>query len=650
MRCLANIGYCSVLVLSMLLLSRCGPSASDTVQNFVSPNKMLIASTDTVFDGSQRRLGYVTNFASGTITLVDVREKSVLDNDEQFDSATTPITVGGNPTDIFEWRPDDLADDTVYKLVVLDQKNQLLFIIDQVETTVEEKATLTHRFAALGSQTLALASKPVFSDRGRLSSTTISSITTNADTQNWRVKKSGDGLWKVEGSVSGLQSNRAESGVPYSSDDGNVAFTIFEGDRISTTDDSFLFGTLKASPLPLNGTPETALLINDTLYIGDRDDAEIEVLDLKSLTFATPIVLDDGSGKQVIPSDLATDGEFLLVANHGEGESIFVVDLSDLSVTAFTVGFVTRALLLPSESTIAYFLPTDLLSVFAFDLGTNTLSTPDINMADFPLAAASLVGDEGVSGTALIATADNAVDLVDLDARVRVDTDAGDDSQSIVGSINFDDLDNSGSNPSLSEVIAETGPKQTWVCTFEGVVDGTPGTGGVVADTLFTDATATFSAQKIQIGDALILFPDNPELTESHEIASINSDTELGLLTAPTTPSSNIPYVIRVVGVYTMHGSVSGFQTNRIQEGITATSDNQEITLSINPATVSTPTTQGDHFSFTILQDGITPIDLDGTLPRDIQIFEQKAYVLNQSSNDISVIDIPNLNLESGIN
>ena len=637
--------YFVVLVGALVTLSGCLGGGGTSVPKFVNGFRLTVLSEDVTFDGSVRRLAYVSNLTAGTITLVSLRNRRVQDTDE-FDNEETPLTIGGNPTFVFEYRPAGLPATSAYRLVAIDRLNNRLFMFDATIVADGNSTTLRHDFVDLGGATITTASTPVFQDRGRVSTPVLANVTTNANNtmnENWVVESNGNGNWRVKGSISGEHSNRVTSGTPYTSDNGEISFTIFEGDRRSTNNDRFYFGTIKANPFVLPGTPESALLVGDKLYLGNRDTGSVDILDLPSLTLDASVALNDGTGEATIPTDIVNTGTNLVVTNSGSGQSVFFLNTSTFAVTPVLTGYRTTRALVNSASTEVFLFPSISLFLGVLDVASQTLLADQITANAVPIAGALLGGTEGVAGNALLTSFNSSVDLADLDARMRLDTEDDGDTESFVGRVFFVDIADD-SNPSISDIITIDGVTrtETWTLTYEGTIQGALGSSGTTMGDLLVDAAATYTSLEISTGDRLVLWPNDPNLREEVDILSVDNDTTLRLSTDPVNQSGNIPYEVRAANSYTIFGSLSGFQTNRAVEAQSANSDNQEVTLSINSGTKAT--SRGDYFTFDT-NDGLSPIFVDGDFPIDIDVFEDRAYILNQNGANISVIDIPRLRL-----
>jgi len=78
---------------------------------------------------------------------------------------------------------------------------------------------------------------------GRMSDVSVGEA---AQDENWTVKYNASaGSWAVTGTLSGEQSNPAQTGSPYESDNGEIAFVIHEGDVAYGDNDQFTFSTTR---------------------------------------------------------------------------------------------------------------------------------------------------------------------------------------------------------------------------------------------------------------------------------------------------------------------------------------------------------------------------------------------------------------------
>lgn len=90
--------------------------------------------------------------------------------------------------------------------------------------------------------------------------------------------------WQVSGSVSGMQLNHASNGVAYTSDNGEVGFTIYEGTIPFTTGDYFTFTTYQARPSywTVSGSVsgmQAGIAQNGQLYQSDNDEISFTIED-----------------------------------------------------------------------------------------------------------------------------------------------------------------------------------------------------------------------------------------------------------------------------------------------------------------------------------------------------------------------------------
>ena len=640
----------SLLLILLITALGCEDDGNSPLPHFANPQKMRISSVDVDWQGRSRRLTFVTNHSIGTITPLDLVDQRVLDTDD-FDDVETPITVGGNPTLLFEWRPSNLAGNVYYRLVVCDPTNTRLHVFNAKRVIdASNVSQVVFEAVDMGGPETWVMGEPHFFDRGRSSNPSITAITLDtavAREENWHIISNGRREWTLEGSISGRQRNRVISGTPYVSDDGSLSFTIFEFDRRADAEDAFYFGTRRTKPLQLADAPDAGILIDNSLYLAMHNSGTLQAIDLDTQITTGSVNLVDGSGFAPQASDIQYDGSgHLLITNRSQGNSVFLIDLGTLTSTAIQVGVPTQRALI--KNNMAYLLPVGSREVLVLDLNQQLLSTPSIRMGDFALVGALLVGNEGVAGDAIMINNNNTLDLLNLADRQRVDTRDRGDTESFASTVHFFDV-RGKSNPSLSEIITRDGlvQNESWSIEYEGAVANSPSNSGSVAGTLFVDFSGNF--QRVLAGDLLILNPDNPTLREAIPIATVVDNNTLSLQTAPATQGANIFYEARVRNSYTIFGSFSGLQQNRAREGFTSESDDGAITFSISPAAPSSPTTIGDIFTFDT-SDGVTPVILSGSNAVDVHLFERRAYVLQQNSNSIAVVDLPSLTLQGGIN
>ena len=110
-------------------------------------------------------------------------------------------------------------------------------------------STITENWTATYVQPLATATLPQagFLNTG---SGTMSGITTDVTatlTEDWTVQYDGT-QWAVQGSISGVMTNKATTGVPYISDSGEISFTISAGTVAFVALDYFTFSTTASDP------------------------------------------------------------------------------------------------------------------------------------------------------------------------------------------------------------------------------------------------------------------------------------------------------------------------------------------------------------------------------------------------------------------
>ncbi len=147
-----------------------------------------------------------------------------------------------------------------------------------------------------------------------------------------------DGEWQVEGSRSGPQAEPAVPLLPYSTDDGAVAFTVFgtatDGDELAFSVDGGVFehdlgGTIQA----LHHLHGAGLLLA-SVYDLTTELGALEVFDLDTRTRVGAVALPAGA----VPYRMATDAsESRLFVTDTRADVIYDLALAGIDPTAWTV-------------------------------------------------------------------------------------------------------------------------------------------------------------------------------------------------------------------------------------------------------------------------------------------------------------------------
>jgi hypothetical protein len=154
-----------------------------------------------------------------------------------------------------------------------------------------------------------------------------------------------------------------------------------------------------------------------------------------------------------------------------------------------------------------------------------------------------------------------------------------------------------------------------------------------------------FGSVGVAAGDHVILSPSGT--LEEVEIAEVLTKESLRLATSPSMQGTTTAE-IRPSGKYVVIGSLSGPQVGRVQEGVSYTSDDGAIALTIR-ASRTKPTTRGDYFTFATFE-AVTPIFPSSKRDaRAISVVtrpgesEPTGYVVFPEENVVSAINLQSL-------
>jgi hypothetical protein len=280
-----------------------------------------------------------------------------------------------------------------------------------------------------------------------------------------------------------------------------------------------------------------------------------------------------------------------------------------------------------------------------FDLNTHSRIAPLIRLSNIGMTLAPYTFDGKPFG--LIPTASGNIELLDLAAQTRVDTNISSRvPQSEAFSATFYDTGVS-SAPNLVAINTLDGATRTerWQLVYEGAIPETSLDATVAADVVSAPA-GTFTDAGIQAGDHVVLDPYGSP--EEIAVAQVTDQQNLVLASTPSHQGA-VRIEIRVTGTYLAIGSESPPQKNRALEGTPYTSDDGAISLTIRPSR-SAPTTRDDYFTF-LTTDGIDPILNSSSRlsiaaavlvrPGDTQ---PTAYVANAGSDSVSVVHLGQVN------
>jgi hypothetical protein len=624
------------LIFVALVLTVVGCSGSSNQFDILQhPVDIKASSTDIVVDSEVTRLAYVANETGGSVSVLDQRREKFVDTDAWDDFDNSPITVGGEPVALA------IQELEIPRVFVADALNRRIWAFDAHEPIAETPKIVKHTSVDLGGAEVGVASEPLFRNSGRRSNPVMQEVTVDASLaqrEHWEVKFEGDSKgYRVKGSKSGEQVNRAVENETYTTDDGAVSFKIVPGGEPTTKDDTFRFGTNIGSPLELSGKPVDLVLGEDKLYVITADPSEVAVVDLSTFE------VEDEVAFAAQPGRVAFANGMIFIPDKVTA-NIFRFDTSDLSIVPFPCDEPAVAASVDGVSEVLYLFPAGIRTVQRWDMDEEEMLTP-ISLSDFGAGLFPFTINDHNYG--LVPLSAGPIDVIDVDNQFRVDTHVtSEETQSdAFGEEFFDELPKS--EPQLAAINTEDGVTVTerWQLTYEGVVPSASGLEGTVSGSEFTVSGASFLSNGVQPGDVLILDPygSSQEVT----IEDVVSDETLALESTPALQGSRDAEV-RVVESYLVIGSVSGVQEGRVREAVPYTSDNGAIALAIRPSALS-PTSRGDFFTF-ITSDGTEPISTGQKhLGRSAAVFVRPdesvptAYVVFSGSNSISVVNLETL-------
>ncbi|HLG20346.1 MAG TPA: hypothetical protein VI895_11095 [Bdellovibrionota bacterium] len=619
----------------------CGGGGDSRFSVFQHPVDVRASAIDLSYDGRTTRFVYVANETGGSVAVIDQDSESLADTDAEDELEGSPIIVGGSPVAV---AVSDRG--SVPRVFAADAEHNELWAFDAVPPADRGKKEIAHDPVNLGGATVGRASRPIYQESGRKSTPALVQVSvdsTKAKNEQWEVRFVDGNNYRVKGSKSGEQVGRAYADTPYTTDDGAVSFTVQSGVERTTGDDRFLFGTVVAQPLSLSSRPVDLQIDSNRLYIVQTRPAIVSVLNLDTLLIEATLSLSDGGSVDAEPGRSSLGGGHLYVSNQATG-NIFDLDLASLAVAPVPVGLKTRAVGADATAGTLYLIPTENRSVSIWDLSQGAIaSVSRINDIGFDFSP--FERSDGRFG--LVPTASGGVEVFNLETRSRVDTRiTGDNPQSTETGKEFFDVGPT-SAPELIAVNTMDGVTRSerWQLVFEGVVPGTANLSANVNADQVTVSGGSFITDGVVSGDHLLLSSEGD--AGEVEIAEVLSEESLRLSSAPT-QQGTVTVEVRPNGEYVVVGSLSGAQKGRVVEGVSYTSDDGAIALTIRSSRTK-PTTHGDYFTFVTL-DGIDPIFPSSkrggrsvavfTRPRQV---DATAYVTYPEDNNISVIDLRSL-------
>ncbi len=588
------------------------------------------------YRGSTTKFVFVADQFAGGVVVVDQRREEIVDLDAHPDFDETILPVGGETTSL---AVDDSG--SLPRVFVADAFARKIFAFQIESPAATGQSFLVHTPVDLGTTVEGRASRSLFRDRGRASSPTFGQLVLDpnlAQNENWEVEYIKDDVgYRVTGSVSGEQVNRAVEGTEYVSDTGAVRFLIQSGGERTTKNDRFLFGTTVATPWTLTGKPEDLHISGTQLFVVTSDPPQVVTYDLSTLTETASINLTAGS----MPGRAYLASEGTLYVSNRASADVFAVDTTALTQRSISAPSVNRAVGLDAGQQFLYVISASEKEVHVLDATTDALITT-IRLSHFGSRFASLELD-GL-GLALVSTVSGGIDVVDVASQSRLDTvNRGGDTESEAFATEFFDA-LPLSQPELIAVNTADGVTRTerWQVVYEGIIPGAHRLAATVSGTQVTAATASFVSNLVAVGDTVILNPTSEG--EEIVVTGVTSETELELSSAPTLQGA-VTLEVRATQSYVVIGSESGAQAGRVVEGTSFLSDDGGMALTVRPSR-DYPTTRGDYFTF-LTDEGIDPIQsFSKRLGQGIAVFTRPdrtvptAYVAQQGTGQVSALNL----------
>jgi hypothetical protein len=635
----------SLLIAALTILSTLAGCSSGPTPFLVLqyPVDIQASSKDIAFGGRTTRLIYVANRKGGTVSVIAQDNEALADTDAGDPYDNSPIIVGGEPVALLVQDRDPAP-----RIFVADARHNELWAFDAVPPADPNFNELKHEPVDLGPTAVGRASRALFQDAGRRSTPDLARISVDpaiAKNEQWMVQfGDGDNRYSVTGSKSGLQTARASENIAFATADGGVAFTVNAGGEPTTDADTFRFGMIVGKPLSLTGRPVDMKGDGSRIFIVMTNPASVAVFDLQSLAITSDTPLPGGVGVDPMPGRSALLNGHLYVPD-GAGNILFDFNTTDLTLATWATDVPAFSAAADGASSTLYLFSAGTRLMELFDLNTHSRIAPLIRLSNIGMTLAPYTFDGKPFG--LIPTASGNIELLDLAAQTRVDTNISSRvPQSEAFSATFYDTGVS-SAPNLVAINTLDGATRTerWQLVYEGAIPETSLDATVAADVVSAPA-GTFTDAGIQAGDHVVLDPYGSP--EEIAVAQVTDQQNLVLASTPSHQGA-VRIEIRVTGTYLAIGSESPPQKNRALEGTPYTSDDGAISLTIRPSR-SAPTTRDDYFTF-LTTDGIDPILNSSSRlsiaaavlvrPGDTQ---PTAYVANAGSDSVSVVHLGQVN------
>ncbi|MCB0272533.1 MAG: hypothetical protein KDD46_05930 [Bdellovibrionales bacterium] len=619
-----------IVALMAFLITHCSGNRSDRRSAVVKPISIIVS--DQVIDvGSDVfRLGYVLDEYSKSVIVFDVLDDKIIDALDGDDWDQTPMPAGDQPVAL-------ALDDTTepHRVFVADAGQKVIWGYQLAQDSFANKKNVFWNTLNLGSTTHRSASKPLFFNKGSQSQLSLQSIevmSMDDGIESWLVRHQGDELFEVTGAQIGLQNSLAELSSSYTSDDDEISFIIEPGSRRVSNKDRFQFSTMKAKPLELADEPVDLLIHDGVLYILTKNAASLIRFDLDTLTVIDTEALALGSPLRMSYADES----IWIVDGQTNQVEVYDIDGDALSMITLTDQADAKVHFVKAMDSKLYVLDMQNKSVVKWDLdNAETTDTIEFQFVPEDFTIFEQNGDE----FALVPLQSGEVEIIDISAFKRVDTEPGDDAK--FENLHFYDNGEASSPELISVGTFNTKTKtENWQLVYQGVF---PDLG--TQDVVVAGAQVTFSG--IDLGDTFVQEGDLVDIeNQLYTIESIDSATQITLEEVPSEQGDQA-IMVRSQDSYLVIGSTSGLQQNRVQRDETYESDGGEIALYIR-SSLNEPVTTDDFFTFSTIQ-GINPINPPGrsqafrtvVIEKENQSFPV-AYVLYRAAGAIARISLKN--------
>lgn len=666
--------YVISLVMTVIVTS-CG-GGSDLERKLFIPSDFINSTQSSLSD-----YGYIINKNTGTLSTLNFADFKILDYLDAVDK-NQAFFVGGILNEI----ESILINDTEFLFITSTIDGSSYLFAVKVTPSVPPRYELID----IGLETLIVASKPEFFNKGNTSNPRLKDIKINSmDSKNT--------LWKLtyEKNSYRLESypDYTETAVPITEEItenaqtslSNLSFFVESGTAKTTKNDYFLFHSSQSKPLKFDSSIRNITSVGSFLYILTVDSTLQSKVSVYEFNGESLLLLGDVSFTEELQriNVITRNNRTLLIApentgtdSDGNGESdlfkIYIIDVTDNKlfttndISSFTVSTLVNFALYDSTADLLYLTDQKDGKITIINFETKEVqktldvyepvSTLDVTYDPQALSHESLqersTSTRGLMFAGLLSNNVRIIDTFDILNQNSVFIDASPSNQKVKSSANSVLFVNSGaeSSPTLKNLQTDDSATKTekWTITYEGVIPDSISSAGVLSGTSFTDTTKNFSTMKLKVKSTEPTFYDYIQSKDVNLslVEIINNTTLTVEIPEGSTleENTNLDYSIKAQKSYVVYGSKSGYQTNRALENQNYASDAHEISFKIFSSMLS-QTTKDDFFSLNTTEAASDM--LVGNNPTKIifKSYEDKlyAYILNTESSSITVYNVTEL-------